>query len=160
MKQFKYLGAIISDEVSKTDIIARSAQRSTALAKLKPIWKDKNISMKSNMKFLHALVLFIFLYACESWTTTAELQRKVAAVEKRCFRKILGISYTDHVTNEEIRKTIAQHVGHCEHLLTAVKKRTLRWYGHVTRSSGLSKTIFRWWCNYLGSAMWRHCLLL
>ena len=29
----------------------------------------------------------IFLYACESWTLTAELQRRVQAVEMRCYRK-------------------------------------------------------------------------
>ena len=56
---------------------------------------------------------------------------------------ILGISYTDHVTNEEIHKIIVQHVGHCEDLLTTVKKRKLRWYGHVTRSIGLSNTILQ-----------------
>ena len=67
-------------------------------------------------------------------------ERKIAAVEMRCFRRTLGISYTDHVTNEEICKTLVQHVGHCEDLLTTVNKRELRWYGHVTRSSGLSKT--------------------
>ena len=128
VKQFKYLGANISDEGSKTENHARSAQTSTALAKLKPIWRDKNIALKSKMKLVHALVLSIFLYACESWTLTAELQRKITAVEMRCFRIILGISCTDHVTNEEIRKNIAQHVGHCEDLLTAVKKK-LRWLG-------------------------------
>ena len=29
-----------------------------------------------------------------------------------------------------------------EDLLTSVKRRKLKWYGHVTRSSGLVKTIF------------------
>ena len=95
------------------------------------------------MKLVHVLVNSIFLYACESWTLTVELQRKIAAVDLRCFRRILGISYTDHVTNEETRKTIAQHVGHCEDLLTSVKKKKLRWYGHVTRSSGLFKIILQ-----------------
>ena len=59
------------------------------------------------------------------------------------FRRILGILYTDHVTNEEVRRTISQHVKHYEDLLTTVKKRKLKWYGHVTRSSGLSKTILQ-----------------
>ena len=38
----------------------------------------------------------IFLYACESWTLTAELQRRIQAMEMRCYRKILHISYKDH----------------------------------------------------------------
>ena len=126
VKQFKNLGAITSDEGPKTEILARSAQTSAALAKLKPVWRDRNIAVKSKLKLSHELVLSIFLHACESWTLTAELRRKMAAVEMRCFRRILGISYTDHVTDEEIHKTLAQHVGHYEDLLTTVKRRKLR----------------------------------
>ena len=36
-------------------------------------------------------------YACESWTLTAELQRRIQTMEIRCYRKILHISYKDHV---------------------------------------------------------------
>lgn len=143
VSQFKYLGAIINDEGSRNEILARSAQTLAALAKLKPVWRDKNIALKSKLKLVRTLVLSIFLYACESWTLTAELQRRIAALEMKCYRRILGISYTDHITNDEIRKIITQHVGHYEDLLTTVKKRKLRWYGHVTRSSGLTKTILQ-----------------
>ena len=41
---------------------------------------------------------YIFLYAYETWTITAELQRKMQATELRCYRKILHISYNDRVT--------------------------------------------------------------
>ena len=58
----------------------------------------------------------------------------------RCYRKILRISYNDHVTNEEVRAKIQQAIGPHEDLLTIVKRRKLQWYGHVFRSSGLAKT--------------------
>ena len=61
----------------------------------------------------------------------------------RCYRKILHISYKDHVTNEEVRAKIQQAIGPHEDLLTIVKRRTLQWYGHVSRSSGLAKTILQ-----------------
>ena len=48
------------------------------------------------------LVTSNFLYACESWTLTAELERRIQAMEMRCNRKILHISYKDRVTNEEV----------------------------------------------------------
>ena len=38
-----------------------------------------------------SLVTSISLYACESWTLTAELQRRIQAMEMRCYRKILHI---------------------------------------------------------------------
>ena len=51
---------------------------------------------------MRSLVISIFLYACESWTLTAELKRRLQAIEMRCYLKILHISYKDHVTNEEV----------------------------------------------------------
>ena len=64
-------------------------------------------------------------------------------MEMRCYRKILYISYKDHVTNEEVRAKIQQAIGPHEYLLTIIKRRRLQWYGHVSRSLGLTKTIFQ-----------------
>ena len=61
------------------------------------------------------------LYACESWILTAELQRRIRAMEMRCYRKILRISYKDHVTNEEVRAKIQHAIGSYEDL-TIVKE--------------------------------------
>ena len=88
------------------------------------------------------LVTSIFLYAYESWTLTAELCRRIQATEM-CYRKILRISYKDQVTNEEVCAKIQQAIGPHEDLLTIVKRRKLQWYGHVSRSSGLTKTILQ-----------------
>ena len=56
---------------------------------------------------------------------------------------ILRISYKDHVTNEEVCAKIQQAIGPHEDLLAIVKRRKLQWYGHVSRSSGLAKTILQ-----------------
>ena len=89
------------------------------------------------------LVTAIFLYACESWTLTAELQRRIHAMEMRCFRKILRISCKDRVTNEKVRAKIQQATGPYEDLLTIAKRRKLQWYGHFSCSSGLAKIILQ-----------------
>ena len=65
---FKYLGAIVLDESSKSDVLTRIA----ALSKLKPIWVDYKISLASKVKLMRSLVISIFLYACELWTLTAD----------------------------------------------------------------------------------------
>ena len=64
-------------------------------------------------------------------------------MEMRCHRKILRISNKDHVTNEEVRANIQQAIRPHEDLLTIVKRCKLQWYGHVSRSSGLAKTILQ-----------------
>ena len=53
---------------------------------------------------------------------------------------MLRISYKDHVSNEKVRAKIQQAIGPRADL-SIVKRRKLQWYGHVSHSSGLAKTI-------------------
>ena len=96
VQSFKYLGSVMTDEGSKQEILFRIAQTVGSLSKLKTIWKDKNIALSSKIKMMRSLVISIFLCACETWTLTAELERKIQATEMRWFLRLLGISYTDH----------------------------------------------------------------
>ena len=57
---------------------------------------------------MRSLITSIFLYACESWALTEELQRRIQTMELGCYRKILRISYKNHVTNEEVRAKVQQ----------------------------------------------------
>ena len=123
---FKYLGSFITDEGSKPEILSRIAQTTAALTRLKPVWTDKSISLSSKIRLMRSLLTSIFLYACESWTLTAELQRRIQAMEMGCYCKILHISYKDHVTNEEVRAKIQQVIGPHKDLLTIVKRRRLQ----------------------------------
>ena len=134
---FKYLGAIVSGERSKPEI----AQATAALTKLEPIWRDNNISLGSKVELMRSLVISIFMYACESWTLTAELEKRTQAFEVRSYRRLLNISYKDHVNNEDVHRKIQAAIGKCDELLTLVKKWKLRWFGYVSRSTGLAKTI-------------------
>ena len=88
-----------------------------------------------------SLVISIFLFACESWTLTAELEQSTQDFDMRCYQMLLNILYKDHVTNKEIRRKIQAAIGEYEEHLTMVKKRKQRWFGLDSRSSGLAKTI-------------------
>ena len=139
---FKYLGSVITDEGFKPEILSRIVQTTAAMTRLKPVWNDRSISLSSKIRLMRSLVISIFLYAYESWTLTVELQRRIQAMEMRCYCKILHISYKDHVTNEKVLAKIQQAIGPHEDL-TTVKRRKLQWYGHVSRSSGLAKNILQ-----------------
>ena len=123
---FKYLGAIISNEGSKPEILSRIAQATAALSRLKIMWRDKNISLASKVKLMWTLILSTFLYACESWTLTAEIERRIQVLEMRCYRRLLNISYKDHVTNEEVRNRIQNATGMHDDLPTMGKKWKIR----------------------------------
>ena len=139
---FKDLGSVRTDEGSKPEILSKIAQRTAALPWLKPVWNDRSIFLSSKIQLMRFLVTSIFLNTCESWTLTVELQRRIQAMEMRCYRKILCISYKDRVTDAEARAKIQQAIGQYQDR-TIVKRRKLQWYGHVSRSSGPAKTILQ-----------------
>ena len=59
-------------------------------------------------------------------------------------KKLAIFSYRDHITNDADRDRIRQAIGPYDDIsLTTVKKCTLKWFGHVSRSSGLAKTILQ-----------------
>ena len=60
---FKYLVVVISDDDPKPEVLSKIAQATAALTKLKPIWRDNNISLGSKVKLMRSLVISIFLYA-------------------------------------------------------------------------------------------------
>ena len=61
VNSFKYLGAIVTDEGSKPEILSRIAQATAALAKLKTIWRDRNISLASKIRLMRTGVISVFL---------------------------------------------------------------------------------------------------
>ena len=108
-----------------------------------PVWNNRSISLSSKIRLICSLVTLIFLYACESWTLTGELQRRIQVMEMKCYCKILPISYKDHGTNEELHAKIQQAIGPHEDLLTIIKRCGLQLYEHVSCSTGLAKTILQ-----------------
>ena len=136
---FKYLGAIVTDEGTKREVLTRIARATSPLTELKTVWKDRKITSKHRIQILFSIVTSTFLYACETWTLTAELERRIQTFEMRCYSKIFGISFRDRITNKDVRNRVRAAIGPHDDLLSIVKTRKLRWYGHVTRARGLGK---------------------
>ena len=108
----------LSMKFSEPEILSKNEQATAALSKLKPVWKDNNISLGSKVKLMCSLIISIFLYACESWTLTAELEKRTQAFEMRRSQRLLNILYKVHVTNEEVHRKIQVAIGEYDELLT------------------------------------------
>ncbi|GFS05997.1 endonuclease-reverse transcriptase [Elysia marginata] len=66
-------------------------------------------------------------------------------MEMRCYRRLLSnsMSYEEHITFTR-KNIIKNKIGPQNvDLLTIVRQRKLKWYGHTTRSSDLAKTIMQ-----------------
>ena len=142
---FKYLGAIVSDDSSKSVVLSRNTPATAVLTKLKTIQRDTNFSLGSKVKLMHFLVISIFLYACELWTLTAELDKRIQALEMRCYQRLLNISYRDHIAEEDVRSRIQATFEDCETNSNLWSRNGKRWFGHISRypkrlKYGTSKT--------------------
>ena len=84
-------------------------------------------SMHSIVCWAQACVLSTLLYGSESWTLYTRQERRLNTFHLCCLRRILGISWQDHIPNTEVLAragTLSMYA-----LLT---ERRLRWFGHVT----------------------------
>ena len=115
----------------------------SAMSRLNNIWKSNVISFPTKIKLFKALVVSILLYGCESWTLTAETERRIEAFEFKSYRRLLRILYSEHKTNVYVKEQVTNQAGHQESLLSIVKRRKLAWYGHTCRHNTLSKTILQ-----------------
>ena len=52
-------------------------------------------------------------------------------------------TFPTNVANEEVHNRIQNAIGVHDDFLTMVKKRKLRWYDHISRSSGMAKTVLQ-----------------
>ena len=72
----------IKVKVQKPEVLSWIAQTNAVLTKMRPIWRDKNKSFGSVTKLMRPLIISIFLYACESWTLTAELGKRTQSLRR------------------------------------------------------------------------------
>ena len=57
-RSFKYLGATVSDEGSRPEVLSRVVQTTAAVTKLKVIWNDRNIAMSPKIRLMSSLAIF------------------------------------------------------------------------------------------------------
>ena len=81
------------------------------MTQLKVIWNDKTIAISCKIRLMRSLAMSVFLYACETGTITADIEREIQALEMRCFRKLVGIWYRDHMINEEVKSRTGNAMG-------------------------------------------------
>ena len=68
--------------------------------------------MKIKTRLYQSIFLSTLLYSAELWPQTAMLTKRLDAAHHRWQRSILGVSWRDKLTNEEIRRRTAGAVNH------------------------------------------------
>jgi hypothetical protein len=104
VNDFCYLGANIND--INTDIHNRIQKTWTVFWKLNKIWKNQIISNETKIRIYNVLCISILLYNCETWIINNKTANILNAFATKCYRYILGIKYSDKISNDEIYKRI------------------------------------------------------
>ena len=102
---FKYLGVVVSDDDSKP-VSLKDCTGHCSTNKAEATLERQQHTSWIKVKLMCSLNISIFLYACESWTLSAELDKRAQASDMRCYRRLVDILYKDHVTEEEVRRKI------------------------------------------------------
>ncbi len=140
------MGATItSNAKSDKEVSVRIGQATCTLAKLNNIWRQKCVKMKNKLNLLRAIVTATLLYGCESWTLTKGSERKLRAFEMKCYRRLLGISWKERKTNENVLKKVKDclDVENLEMMIDMVKSRKLKFFGHQMRRDGCGGMMIR-----------------
>lgn len=130
---FVYLGAVVTNNGScEPEVRRRIGMAKSAMTQLKHIWADRNITRKTKKQLVTTLVFSIFLYGAETWTLRKGDRTRIDAFEMWCWRKLLGIHWTEHRTNASIIAELKIPMR----LTTICLRRSFEYFGHIARKSG------------------------
>ena len=104
----------------------------TSASTLSSIWKDKDITRATKVRVMKALVFPVALYGCETWAVGKADRKLISSFEMWCWRKLLGITWKDRITNEHVRSIIGDQPS----LVSRIDKHKLQYFGHISRRSG------------------------
>ncbi|GFO18343.1 hypothetical protein PoB_004484800 [Plakobranchus ocellatus] len=76
-------------------------------------------------------------------TCTEPVDTPTEILTKLWLQKILRICHLDHLSIEDIRRRLNRAIGSLDDLATVIRRRKLKWYGHITRFQGFAKTILQ-----------------
>ena len=128
VENFTYLGSCLSSDASlDKEIAIRLSKASNSSGRMcSRVCNERDLKEETKIAVYSAVVLSSLLYGCESWTCYRRHHKKLDQFHLRCLRKILGITWMDKVSNQDVLRR-ANSPG-VEALIT---KAQLRWSGHL-----------------------------
>ena len=128
---FTYLGSNINDSWDHSREIKCRIEKARAMfTQMKHLLCCRDLSMTLKKRMIKSYIFSILLYGVEAWTLTEAIEKRIQSFETWIYRRILRISWTDRITNEEVlRRMNCQPV-----LMHTIKQRKLEYLGHIMRN--------------------------
>ena len=108
------------------------------MTNLDSIFKGRDITLPTKVHLVEAMVFPVVTCGCKSWTVKKAEPRRIDAFELRCWRRLLGIPWTERRSNQSILKEMNPEYS-LEGLMLKLK---LQYFGHLMwRTDSLEKTL-------------------
>ena len=140
--KFTYLGSIVStNEATHNDINSRLGKAQCAFAVFRPIWRSKQLRLKTTIHIYNSNVKSVLLYGSEYWRVIQSDMKHLDAFDNRCLRRICGVYWPNVISNKDLFKVMKTRC-----LTDDIKCRRMRWLGHVFRMEPdcTAKIALRW----------------
>ena len=109
-----------------------------AMINLDSILNSRDITLKTKVHLVKAMVFLVVMCGCESWTIKKAERWRMDAFELWCWRRLLRVPWTARRSNQSILKQISPEYW-LERLMLKLK---LQYFGHLMgRPDSLEKTL-------------------
>ena len=96
--RFTYLGSVLTcDGDAESDVNCRVGKAVSVFQCMGPIWTSTMIRNSMKIWLYNTIVVSVAIYACETWKMTSRIEHKLNVFHQRCLRKILRVTYRDHI---------------------------------------------------------------
>lgn len=130
VKKFTYLGHTLDEQWDHTvEIRCRIERARAAFNQMKRILCGHDLNLSLRIRLVRCYVFSVLLYGVESWTLTEAALKKLQAFEMWVYRRMLKISWMDHVRNEDVMRRMNKDLE----VVPNIKIRKLQYFGHVMR---------------------------
>ena len=129
---------ITAEDESSHEIKRRLLLGRKVMTNLDSIWKSRDITLRTKVRLVKAMVFPVITSGCESWTIKNAEHLRIEAFELWCWRRLLRVPWTARRPNQCILKEISPEYS-LEELMLKLK---LQYFGHlIWRADSLEKTL-------------------
>ena len=101
------------------------------------LFKNHKISLETKKRLIKCYIRPILLYGSECWTISTKMRERLEAAEMWFYRRILRISYTQHVTNERVLERMSAE----RELIKTIRVQQMKFFGHIMRNKEVENMI-------------------
>ena len=138
---FIFLGSkITADGDCSHEIKRRLLLGRKSITNLDSILKSRDITLRTKVHIIKAMVFRVIMYGCESWTVKKAEHWRIDAFELWCWRRLLKVPWTVRGSNQSILKKINPEYS-LEGLMLKFK---LKYFGNLMwRANSLEKVLMQ-----------------